>query len=90
MPKRRASATRLMPDTDCQVCHRHAIVVPVSRTRSKFISPKFKLVVADTLADQLAQAAAQASARLILADSESELLRSASAGVIARTGRIRN
>lgn len=75
---------------DCHVCLQHVIVAPASRTRPILVSPKVKLLVADTLADRLAQAEAQASARLILADSDSHLLRSESAGVIARTGRLRN
>ena len=75
---------------DCYVCLDHVSVAPASRTRPILVSPKIKLVVADTLADRLAQAEAQASAQLILADSESDLLRSESAGVIARTGRLRN
>ncbi|MDA7946959.1 MAG: hypothetical protein MPJ78_05740 [Hyphomicrobiaceae bacterium] len=74
----------------CRVCHEHMIVGPVSRTRPTLPASKTKLTSANTLADRLAQAAAQSSARLILAADAFQVSRPVAAGVIAQTARIRN
>ncbi len=74
----------------CDTCQHHAGLTAVSRTRLFHPSPRLKLVVADALGDSLALAAAQASARLVLASGDALHDRRESGAVIARTARIRN
>lgn len=74
----------------CDTCQQLVSITAVSRTRLFLPAPKLKLVVADTLGDRLALAAAQASALRVLAGEGSLRSGRPPGEIIARTARIRN